>query len=275
MDIGTILSLGTAGVNAFNGLRNYQTQKDAYERQYELTKEGLSEQKRLNDFNMDWTKNSYQYSVQDMLKAGLNPALMYGSASNASASSLNAGDTNIGAKAPQLDISMRDAIAVEQLSQQAELNKAQIAKTNAEADLANSQSGHLSLTDELLKKFSDIDFTLKEIQASKGGAETRLLEQNLENLKVDLLKKNEEINLMIKNNQLRAEEIIKIRTENQALSREIERLKSTDQYKSDTGVIKTIKQICGQIDTSTKSSLSTDPDHSLEPRRFSWERKRK
>lgn len=275
MDIGTMLALGTAGANAIVGTRNLKSQEEAYKQQYELTKEGIAEQKRLNDFNMDWTKNSYQYTVQDMLKAGLNPALMYGSASNTSASSLNAGDTNIGAKAPQLDINMRDAIAIEQLNQQSELNKAQIAKTNAEADLARATSGHLSLTDELTKKFSDIEMTLKEIQASKGGAETRVLEQNLENLKADLLKKNEEIQLMVKNNQLRDEEIIKIRTENDSLVREVERLKTTGQFKSDTSIIKTIKQICGQIDTSTKSSLSSDPDHSLEPWRFPWERKRK
>lgn len=242
MDIPTMLGI-SAGANTAMGLLNYKSQKDAYEQQYQLTKEGLAEQKRLNDFNMDWTKNSYQYSVQDMLKAGLNPALMYGSASNTSASSLNAGDTNIGAKAPQLDINMRDAVAMEQVMQQAELNKAQIAKTNAEADLARSQSGHLSLTDELTRKFSDIEMTLKEIQASKGGSETRLLEQNLENLKVDLLKKNEEIDLMIKNNQLRTEEIIKLKAENDSFKRELDHMVQSNQYKDDTGIIKTIKQI--------------------------------
>lgn len=67
------------------GISNYKNQESAVE-----------EQKRLNDFNMDWTKNKYYYTSQDLARTGLSKAALLNQApSNAAVLSA--------ANAPHLD----------------------------------------------------------------------------------------------------------------------------------------------------------------------------
>lgn len=56
------------GTNLYNSERNYEQQNKAY-----------NEQKRLNDSNIDWTRNKYYYSSIDLNNAGLSKAAFLGS----------------------------------------------------------------------------------------------------------------------------------------------------------------------------------------------------
>jgi len=161
------------GVGAFMGVGQAQRQ---YHRQKKLNVQQYEHQRMLNqqgaDLSMDmWNKTNYKAQMEHMKAAGLNPALMYGSAGQGGSTNVSGGGSAQGgaaAKETAMDMSnMMIAAQIEGLLAKAESDKADAEKTRGvdtekvTQDIAESiaRENNLSAEEEL-----KIEQKLKVIQ---------------------------------------------------------------------------------------------------------------
>jgi len=177
--------LGMLAVNAATGgimgLANNGMQLQQQRKLQELSIEG---QKQLTDYNMAkqlelWKATSYEAQREQMEKAGLNPALMYGM-SGGGGQTANLSTGNVGmAQADPRAINGGMEIAMQQRAQ-TELLKAQ--KENIEADTANKKAeegftkGAKTASTEADTKLKGTQRTLAEQQSWETGIRAAMLQ---------------------------------------------------------------------------------------------------
>lgn len=136
-------------------------------------------QKELMDYQQKlqldmWNKTSYPAQVAKMKEAGLNPALMYGSAgSGGTTGSISQGGANGGYN----DSSPDSFMAMFQMAMQKELTDSVIAKNEADANLADTRA----------KKEGGVDTenTIAHTEVLKAEAEIKKAQAEIQNKTID------------------------------------------------------------------------------------------
>ena len=175
---------GAAGgvVGAFMGIGQAQRQ---YHRQKKLNVQQYGHQRMLNQQGHDlqydmWNKTNYKAQLEHMKAAGLNPALMYGSAGAPGTTGSQGGGSAQGGSAATetaMDISNMAMI-----SKQLELLDAQKDKTKAEE----------RLTDEKADAVGGYEKGESESRTGVNIAQTRKIEAEYKNIDQDTIKKMQE-----------------------------------------------------------------------------------
>lgn len=130
---GGILGIGTA---------NWQDKRQIRQ-QGKLTEQQLDAQKRLNEFNQElgmrtWHETNYKAQMDELIKAGLNPGLMYGKGGQGGMTMAGPSSSVNGATAPggsgELGMGMQLGLAAEMTKANIELAKANAMKARTEAE---------------------------------------------------------------------------------------------------------------------------------------------
>lgn len=196
------------------------------------------------EFNKDYTLNQYQYTANDMTKAGLNPLIM---GSSAGSSSVSSGNINTGSS------SVADFSAIGNLASSVLASKTQ------ESVAERSSNTQKSVAD-------------KNAETQKGIAEDNL-EFNREKLKSDSEIRKMELEIERQNSQaqiLKAQaDVIKAQAETRNIdvntadtSYELEGRKSKGSFKDDGNNAKDVKSAFGFIKSNVKK---LDDNFSMSP----------
>ena len=196
------------------------------------------------EFNKDYTLNQYQYTSNDMSKAGLNPLIM---GSSAGSSSVSGGNVNVGSS------SVPDFSAIGNLASTVLSSKTQ------ESVAQKSSDTQKSLAD-------------KSAETQKGIAEDNL-EFNREKLKSDSEIRKQELEIERQNSQaqvLKAQaDVLKAQAETRNIdvntadtSYELEGRKSKGSFKDDGQNAKDVKSALGFVKSNLKK---LDDNFSMSP----------
>lgn len=196
------------------------------------------------EFNKDYTMNQYQYTANDMSKAGINPLIM---GSSAGSSSVSAGNVNTGSS------SVADFSALGNLASSVLASKTQ------ESVAEKSSKTQQSVAD-------------KSSETQKSIAEYNL-EFNREKLKSDSEIRKQELEIERQNSQaqiLKAQaDVIKAQAETRNIdvntadtSYELEGRKSKGSYKDDGNYSKDVKSA---LDFTLGNAKKLDEKYSMKP----------
>lgn len=180
----TIGAAGAAGIGTVMSLFKPNTAVGSIGRA--MTGSGLTgsqqEQNAFNasqaDITRQWQEkmqgSQYQRSVQDMLKAGLNPALMYGS--SAGPASMPSG---VMASGNSVTPDVSSLINLMMARKQMNLIDSQINKNEADANKANSEAEGQDITNSYLDSTLQAQLALYGANYNEINAQIDLLEQKL------------------------------------------------------------------------------------------------
>ena len=160
-------------------------------------------QKELMDYQQKlqldmWNKTSYPAQVAKMKEAGLNPALMYGSAgSGGTTGNISQGGANGGYN----DNTPDSFMAMFQMAMQKELNESVIRKNNADADLADAETAKKTGVDTqntiaqtaVLKAEADIKKAQAEIQNKTIDQQINIIGSTMQKIAIDVRMSNSQL----------------------------------------------------------------------------------
>lgn len=112
---------------------------------------------------------THQRNVQDMLNAGLNPALMYGSSSAPSINTSSAGGA----------AGISDFLQLALLPLQVKAMKADIAKTRADTDKTREDTKGQQLSNEWYSRLKEVEIASKRSVIELNSSREREIEQNI------------------------------------------------------------------------------------------------
>lgn len=190
--------------------------------------------KRMTDYNMKkqlelWEKTGYGAQVEQMNKAGVNPAMMYGSAGSGGSTQVatsNGSPMESPTNAMMAGASLGSGIA--QMEANLELTKSQ--KENVEADTVNKQVDTQKKTEEATgllwenesKQKTNTDGTTGyDVARATERAQLAKTTQEKEKMIADVENKEEELRIMLKNAETQ-EARAKAQTEIERFKAEIE-----------------------------------------------------
>lgn len=227
-----IIPYGTSLVNAVTGAHLTGAQQEANQFTADQAQKQMDFQQQMRD-------SQYQSGVADMQKAGLNPALMYGSGasgnvapSGAMASSVSPSDSNpvgligqianlslLGAQKSNLEANTNKTIA------ETDLTKQNIVESNAKVQQIKSNIRNLDLStdaQEIINKYLDrkenVALQNMTLEGDKLAAEWTEIQQKLANLKAeeqktlqDISESTERVNYLLSQQSLNSAQIDEIR----------------------------------------------------------------
>lgn len=185
---GTALGLMLQG---HNDRRQVEQQKKLGQQQLGLNVQQMAAQKAM-DLQM-WKDTNYSAQVEEMEKAGINPALLYGKGGGGGTTIGNSGGNVSGGNAPQ---GGGEIMGMMMMKQQMELMKAQTAATDASAektkveaakiggvDTANvTANTEVAKMDAIIKKYTgkDLQDIYEKIKVPNRGIEEKTYMDELE-----------------------------------------------------------------------------------------------
>lgn len=216
---------GSAAIGGVAGLLGMIGQKRREKRQMEnqqkLMEVQLGHQQQLNQQQYDlqkqmWEETSYPAQIAMMKKAGLNPALMYGSAGSGGTTGSVGGGSASGGQASMsqgepAQMGIEAIMAMKRIANESKLADAQAKLLEAQA-LNESEGVREKLQSEILKNIADANLSkmklvteekqqklmdsvksLNEAQAQKAISETRLNEKDYEWMQNSGLNRNDSV----------------------------------------------------------------------------------
>lgn len=182
------IGLGLAQQAASGGLGllfQKHNDKRQLEQQRKLQDLQISGQKELTDYSYDkqysmWEKTNYGAQKEQLIKAGLNPGLLYGMSGGGGTTTGTAGNTGTsGGQAPTGGREVQDAIG---MGMQLQLLKAQ--KENIEADTKNKLSQVPKAGQEIEESKARISLMAQQEDNARWTAELLRLDKALKDLDV-------------------------------------------------------------------------------------------
>lgn len=176
---GAILGLALGG---WNDKRQYNQQEDLQRLQIQGNKE-MTDYAYKKQMEM-WNATNYWAQVEQMRKAGLNPAMMYGMSGGGGATMGSGGGGVSGASAPvgggEVGAMMGMGMQMQMIKAQKDLIEAQTNKTNTEAnkiggvDTKKTETEILDLTQgitnkQAIEKLTRVQTTIAELDAQLKG----------------------------------------------------------------------------------------------------------
>lgn len=157
--------------------RQHQRQRNLMGLQNQYQR-GLNQQGHDLQYDM-WNKTNYGAQVKHMLEAGLNPALMYGSAGQGGTTGSQGGGSAAGGQAVGENVmDMQNML----IGRQADLLKAQTNKANAEANKISGVDTDLG-RQNIIVAAADAELKAAGIKLSEG--QLKKVEAEVEKIKVD------------------------------------------------------------------------------------------
>lgn len=179
--LNTLLNTGLGlALQGHNDRRQIEQQKKLGQQQLGLDIQKMSAQKAM-DLQM-WKDTNYKAQKEEMEKAGLNPALLYGTSGGGGTTVGNSGGSVSSGQAPQgggeiMGIMMQKA--------QLDLMKAQVEATKADANLKNVDAGKKGGIDTELGK-AQVESLLQGVSNQKATEELTKIQSRLNNLELNL-----------------------------------------------------------------------------------------
>lgn len=185
------MAIGAASGVA-NRAMDEQAMKDQYFQQLRLNNMALSFNKNMYDYQMNrqfefWDKTNYKAQVEQMRKAGLNPALLYGKGGGMGATTGNASagsfQSQAGSDTSRMDINLGRQAQIMQMSLLAS-QKANI-DADTEKKRADAEKTKGADTENVIANTQEIKANINQINALTENTKLRTLGQEITN---DLLK---------------------------------------------------------------------------------------
>ena len=166
--------------------------KDQYFQQLKLNNMALSLNKNMYDYQMNrqfefWDKTNYKAQVEQIRKAGLNPALLYGKGGGMGATTGNASAGNFqsqaGSDTSRMDVNLGRQAQVMQMA----LLASQKANIDADTEMkkADAEKTKGVDTENVKAKTNEIEANIEQIKALTNNTNLRSIGQEITN---DLLK---------------------------------------------------------------------------------------
>lgn len=216
---GGVMGMALGGFNALaQGVADEQAMKDQYFQQLKLNNMSQMFNKDMFNYQMGkqyefWQKTNYAAQVEQLRKAGLNPALLYGKGGGMGATTGSASAGNFQSHAGSDTDRMGLAVARQGQAIQMSLLASQIANINADTELKKADAEKTKGVDtENVKSQTDVNIAnIKSIEANTRNTDLRSEGQLVTNELLKLQKLYEEgtlddriLNQKLQNDQLGA-----------------------------------------------------------------------
>lgn len=191
------------------------------------------------EFNKDYTLNQYQYTADDMSKAGINPLVM---GSSAGSSSVSGGNVNTGSSSVA-DFSAIGSLASSILSSKTQESVAE-KSSDTQKDIAKDS---LDLSRDKLE--SDTEIRKQELEIDRQNSQAQILKAQADVLKAQAETRNIDVNTA-------------------DTSYELEGRKSKGSFKDDGNNAKDVKSALGFLKSNVKKlddNFSMSPYNPLYP----------
>ena len=174
---GGVMGMALGGFNALaQGVADEQAMKDQYFQQLKLNNMSQRFNKDMYNYQMDkqyefWQKTNYAAQVEQLRKAGLNPALLYGKGGGMGATTGSASAGNMQSHAGSDTDRMGLAVARQGQAIQMSLLASQIANINADTELKKANA----------EKTAGADTENVKSQTNVNNANIKNIEENTRN----------------------------------------------------------------------------------------------